>query len=475
MTSRGPGHAYAEEEPATERRERPRSRIVSPLFTDLYEFTMLEAYRALGMTENAVFSLFVRKLPPNRNYLVACGIGDLLDQIEAVRFLDDDLAYLSTLDLFSKDFLEWLRTIRFTGDIYAMPEGSPVFAQEPILEVIAPIGEAQLIETLVLNQIGFQTLIASKAVRVVEAAQGRKLVDFGSRRAHGMDAAIKGARAAYIAGVAATSNVEAGMLYAIPVSGTVAHSFVQAFSSEMEAFRKFALHFPDTTLLVDTYDTLAGVQAVGALAEELGAAFRVRAVRLDSGDLLALSRGARQLLDAAGLPHVQILASGALNEDKIANLVRAGAPIDAFGIGTDLSVSSDAPALDIAYKLTEYAGLGRMKLSAGKRSLPGRKQVYRRVEGGVAVGDTIARFWERCPGRPLLEPVMIGGRRIGAPPSLVDIRARAASLIAELPRHLRSLEPTSLPYPVDLSLGLLAYDQEIYRLVTRQDACGGRK
>jgi nicotinate phosphoribosyltransferase len=472
MTFRDSGRAHVEEQAAM---QRPEPMVVSPLFTDLYEFTMLEAYHALGMAENAVFSLFVRELPQNRNYLIACGIGDLLAQIETFRFLDEDIAYLSSLGTFSKEFLGWLGSFRFTGDIYAMPEGSPVFAQEPILEVMAPIGEAQLIETLVINQIGFQTLIASKAARIVEAAQGRRIVDFGSRRAHGMDAAIKGARAAYIAGVAATSNVEAGKRYAIPVGGTVAHSFVQAFSSEMEAFRKFARQFPDTTLLVDTYDTLTGIKAVIALAEELGADFRVRAVRLDSGSLLELSLGARQSLDAVGLTNVQILASGALNEDKIANLVRAGAPIDAFGVGTDMSVSSDAPALDIAYKLTEYAGLGRMKLSPGKRSLPGRKQVYRHFEGGVAVGDTIARFCERCPWRPLLEPVMIGGRRVGTPPPLVDTRARAASLIAELPQRLRSLEVALPPYPVELSSGLLAYDQEIYRFVTRQDTCGGRK
>jgi nicotinate phosphoribosyltransferase len=473
MTSRDPGRARVEVQAATKQHGRPE--VGSPLFTDLYEFTMLEAYHALGMTGSAVFSLFVRELPPNRNYLVACGIGDLLAQIESFRFFEDDLAYLNLLGTFSKDFLEWLGSFRFTGDIYAMPEGGPVFAQEPILEVIAPIGEAQLIETLVINQIGFQTLIASKAVRIVEAARGRRIIDFGSRRAHGMDAAVKGARAAYIAGVAGTSNVEAGKLYAIPVAGTVAHSFVQAFSSEMEAFRKFARHFPDTTLLVDTYDTLAGVEAVIALAEELGAEFRIRAIRLDSGNLLELSLGARQLLDAAGLTHVQILASGALNEDKIGNLVRAGAPIDAFGVGTDLSVSSDAPALDIAYKLTEYAGLGRMKLSAGKRSLPGRKQVYRRFEGGIAVGDTVGRFGERCPGHPLLEAVMKGGHRVGTPAALDDIRARTARMIAELPQALQSLEAASPPYPVELSLGLLAYDREIYRFITRQGACGGRK
>ena len=317
-----------------------------------------------------------------------------------------------------------------------MPEGTPVFANEPILEVVAPIGQCQLIETLVLNQIGFQTLIASKAARVVAAAGGRTVVDFGGRRAHGMDAAVEGARAAYVAGVAATSNVEAGQIYGIPVTGTVAHSFVQAFPSEMEAFRTFAARFPQTTLLVDTYDTLAGVEKVIALARELGPAFAVQAVRLDSGDLAALARGARALLDAAGLAQVRILASGGLDEWKIAAMVDAGVPIDGFGVGTDMSVSGDAPALDIAYKLTEYAGRGRMKLSTGKHSLPGRKQVFRTIRDGATTSDVIARHGETLEGRPLLQPVMAAGHRLVPSPTLDTIRAHAAAECAALPAHL---------------------------------------
>jgi nicotinate phosphoribosyltransferase len=264
-----------------------------PLFADLYEFTMLEAYHALGMGKQAVFSLFVRKLPPDRKFLIACGLDDLLDDVQALHFTHADIEHLASFGLFQPRYLEWLHGLRFTGEVHAVAEGTPVFPNEPILEVIAPIGEAQMLETLVINQIGFQTLIASKAARIASAAGDRRVVDFGTRRSHGIDAAIKGARAAYIGGAAATSNVEAGRRYGIPVTGTVAHSFIQAFPNELEAFRAFASLYPDTTLLVDTYETPAAVATVIALARELGPEFRVRAIRLDSGDLLELSRNAR--------------------------------------------------------------------------------------------------------------------------------------------------------------------------------------
>ncbi len=350
------------------------------LFTDLYELTMMRAYHELGLNERSVFSLFVRRLPKQRNFLVACGLDDFLAELESLRFDADDVAYLRSQG-FPDDFLGWLKSFRFSGDVFALPEGTPFFENEPILEIVAPIGEAQVIETLAINQIGFETLIASKAARVVAAAAGRAVIDFGSRRAHGLDAAIKAARAAYVAGAVSTSNVLAGRLYGIPIAGTMAHSFVQAFDQEIEAFRAFARVYPETVLLVDTYDTIEGVKKVIALAKELGDAFKVRAVRLDSGDLVALSKGARALLDAAGLSKVGIFASGGLAEAKIAELLSSGAPIDGFGVGTDLVVSGDAPSLDIVYKLTEYAGEGRIKLSSGKRTLPGRKQVFRTIRG----------------------------------------------------------------------------------------------
>jgi nicotinate phosphoribosyltransferase len=331
------------------------------------------------------------------------------------------------------------------------------------MELVAPIAEAQLIETLVLNQIGLQTMLASKAARVVEAARGRGVVDFGARRAQGLDAAMKGARAFSIGGVESTSNVAAGECYGLPVAGTMAHSFVQAFASEMDAFRSFSEIFPDTTLLIDTYDAIDGVKKVVALAKERGPDFKIRAVRIDSGDLDALSREARRILDAAGLSHVRIVASGGLDETRIDALTSRGAPIDIFGVGTDMAVSSDAPALDIAYKLTEYAGRGRMKLSAGKRSLPGRKQVFREFRDGVAVRDIIARHGETLPGVPLLEPFMRSGRRLATQSiDLRDIRAYAKAQLAALPPHLRKLHAQEPRYEVAISDALARYERETY-------------
>jgi nicotinate phosphoribosyltransferase len=432
------------------------------LFADLYEFTMLRAYFELGMDAEATFSLFVRKLPPQRNFLIAAGLNDLLEEIEHLRFEPQHLDYLSSLGVASQPFLDWLVNFRFSGDIHAMREGTPFFDNEPILEVVAPIAEAQLIETLVLNQIGLQTILASKAARVVAAARGRSVVDFGARRAQGVDAATKGARAFYIGGVDATSNVAAGQIYGLPVAGTMAHSFVEACASEMEAFQAFSDVFPDTTLLVDTYDTIEGVKKVVALARACRAEFKVRAVRLDSGDLYALACETRRILDAAGLTDVQIVVSGGLDEMKIDDLTARGAPVDVFGVGTDMAVSSDAPALDIAYKLTEYAGEGRMKLSTGKRSLPGRKQVFREFRDGLAVRDVIARRDETLPGAGLLRPFMISGRRVAEQTcDLSQIRAHAKEQLAALPAQLRTLEPRGARYDVSISEELARYEQEV--------------
>lgn len=432
----------------------------SALFADLYEFTMLRAYFELGMDAPATFSLFVRNLPPQRNFLIAAGLNDLLDEIESLRFEPPQIDYLASLEFASRPFLDWLANFRFSGDIYATREGTPFFENEPIIEVVAPIAEAQLIETLILNQIGLQTILASKAARVVAAARGRSVVDFGARRAQGIDAANKGARAFYIGGVESTSNVAAGQTYGLPVAGTMAHSFVEACASEIDAFRSFSDVFPNTTLLVDTYDTIEGVKKVVALAKERGANFKVRAVRLDSGDLDALSREARRILDDAGLTEVQIVASGGLDETKIDELTSRDAPIDIFGVGTDMAVSSDAPALDIAYKLTEYAGKGRMKLSAGKRSLPGRKQVFREFRDGVAVGDVIARHSETLAGIPLLQPVMIAGHRVASQSlDLQQIRAYAKEQLAAIPPKLRALD-SHRRYDVAISPALAEYERK---------------
>jgi len=431
------------------------------LFADLYELRMARAYRELGMAKVAVFSLFVRRLPQGRNFLLACGIEDLIDLLEGLRFGRTSIDYLRSLGEFPETFLDWLAGFRFSGTVHAMAEGTPVFAEEPLLEIVAPIAEGQMIETLAMNLVGLQTLLASKAARVVAAAAGRPVVDFGSRRAQGMDAAVAGARAFHIAGVTATSNLLAGARYGIPVAGTMAHSFVQAFGSEGEAFRAFARIYPETILLVDTYDTLDGVRRVAALAAEMGDAFRIRGVRLDSGDLLTLSLGARAILDAASLGRMQIFASGGLDEARIAALLGAGAPIDAFGVGTEMSVSGDAPALDLAYKLTAYADVGRTKLSAGKRILPGRKQVFRRMAQGVAIGDVIARDGEQIDGVPLLHPVMRDGRRLAPRSGLASLRAGAAVRLAELPTGLRALAPADPAYPVAISAALIAEERKV--------------
>ena len=422
------------------------------LFTDLYELTMLQAYFEERMRETAVFSLFVRRLPERRNYLLACGLDDVLTYLEGLRFDEEALRYLATLGQFSPRFLSHLREFRFTGDVYAVAEGTPVFANEPIVEVVAPIGEGQFIETFLLNQIQLQTMLASKASRVVEAAAGRRVVDFGLRRIHGIDAGMKAARAFYIAGVRGTSNVAAGDEYGLELAGTMAHSYVQAHDDEEAAFRTFAALYPGTVLLVDTYDTIAAVEKIVRLSHDAGTAFQVGGIRLDSGDLVALSVQSRRILDAGGLRHVSIFASGSLNEDKIASLIAAGAPIDGFGVGTEMGVSGDAPALEIIYKLVEYAGRGRIKLAPGKVVLPGQKQIFRIDEDDVAQHDVLACDDEVLPGRPLLRPVMKNGIRLPAGKVTLDeSRNHAESELRRLPTHLRATHPSSEPYKVLIS------------------------
>lgn len=425
------------------------------LLTDLYELTMMQAFVAEGFTGEAVFDVFVRRLPERRNYLLACGLDGILDMLECVRFDETSLEYLASLRLFSDAFLDYLRGFRFTGDVAAIPEGTPAFELEPLLEITAPLPEAQLVETLILNQIGLQTMLASKAARVVTAAAGRGVVDFGLRRAQGIDAGMKAARAFYIAGVSGTSNVAAGQRYGIPVAGTMAHSYIQAHDDEREAFRRFASRYPGTTLLVDTYDTLAGVARVIGLARELGPDFNVSAVRLDSGDLADLATRARRMLDEAGLTRIRIFASGSLEENAIAALVARGAPIDAFGVGTEMAVSADAPRVDIVYKLVSYKGVDRLKLSPGKRVLPGRKQVYRIEEDGVAVRDVIGRSDEKVAGRPLLVDVMKDGRRLDSSRETLDtMRGRAAAAIQQLPARVRALNRAQPPFDVTISRAL---------------------
>jgi nicotinate phosphoribosyltransferase len=433
----------------------PRDALHSALFTDMYELTMAQAYDAEGMNDTAVFELLFRNMPGDRNYFVAAGLDDVLAYLESFHVTDDDLAWLRRQGMFAESFLQRLGRLRFRGDVCAVPEGTIVFPGEPLLQIVAPLLEAQIVEMLVLNQIHFQTLAATKAARVVLAAAGRPVVDFGSRRAHGADAALKVARASYLVGAVGTSNVLAGKTYGIPVSGTMAHSYVQAHNDESQAFEAFARLYPETTLLVDTYDTIQGVQKVIDLGRKLGAQFRVRSIRLDSGDLGALARKARQMLDAAGLTGVRIFASGGLDENQVASLVREGAPIDVFGVGTKLAVSEDVPSLDMAYKLVEYAGIPRMKLSAKKVVLPGRKQVFRQAAGGRLVGDVIGQFAENLPGEPLLHDVMRGGKRLpGGRVTLEEARRYARAEQNRLPESLRQLKQAAVPYPVEVSAAL---------------------
>jgi nicotinate phosphoribosyltransferase len=441
----------------------------APLLTDLYELKMLQAYFEEGMEESATFDLFVRRLPKSRNYLLACGLEDVLHYLEHLRFGPDALARLERTGQFSTDFLERLARLRFRGDVFAVPEGAVVFSGEPLLEIVAPLPEAQLVETFVMNQVHFQTLVASKASRVVTAAAGRTVVDFGLRRLHGADAGLKAARAFFVAGVDSTSNVLAGTVYGIPVAGTMAHSYVQAHESEMAAFRAFAGRYPGTVLLVDTYDTLAGVRRVVELSREMGSRFDVSALRLDSGDLAELGKAARQILDEGGLHEVGLFASSGLDEYAVASLVAAGAPFTGFGVGTRMGVSSDAPYFDMAYKLVEYADSPRTKLSPGKPILPGRKQVFRRMGDGQARGDVLARHDEVLEGRPLLAAIMRGGRRLPAgEDTLGAARERAARELAELPARIRALPPAELPYPVEVSPALAAEHERARALVGRK-------
>jgi nicotinate phosphoribosyltransferase len=434
------------------------------LFTDLYELKMLRVYREERMDEEAVYDLYIRALPASRNYLLACGLEEALHYLEVVRFSAEDLGYLATTGQFDDGFLSWLEGFRFTGDVWAMREGTPVFADEPLLEVVAPIGEAQLAETFLMNQVHFQTAVASKAARVVHAAHAVPVVDFGLRRYHGTDAGVKAARAFYVAGVASTSNVLAGAVYGIPVAGTMAHSFVQAFDDELDSFRAFARIYPETILLVDTYDTIEGVEKVVELARELGDDFRVSGVRIDSGDLSELAFRAREILDRSGLDRVGIFLSGGLDEHQISDIVSRGTPVNGFGVGTRMGVPPDAPALDIAYKLVAYGGEGRLKLSSGKRILPGQKQVFRIGVDGSATRDLVARHDEEHEGEPLLVLVMEDGKRTREGRDTLDqARARARREIARLPARIQAIEPADPPYPVEISERLRASQREVAR------------
>ncbi|MFO1409752.1 MAG: nicotinate phosphoribosyltransferase [Steroidobacteraceae bacterium] len=441
---------------------------VPVLMTDLYQLTMAQAYFGSGMREPATFELFSRRLPPTRRVLLACGLEQVVEYLESLAFTRAELDYLGTLGLFTADFLDHLARLRFSGSLHALSEGTPFFANEPILRVTAPILEAQLIESRLLNLMHLQTLIASKALRCVLAARGRQLVDFGFRRAHGAEAGLLAARAAYLAGFDATATVEAGRAFGIPLSGTMAHSFIEAHASEPAAFEDFLRWHPGAgTLLIDTYDTARGAERVVELVQRrpAGGSY-VQAVRIDSGDLAAEARRVRGILDHGGCGAVRIVLSGNLDEQRIARLLAEGVPADAFGVGTSLDVSADAPALDMAYKLETYAGTPRRKRSPGKVTWPGVKQLWRRRGAdGRLVGDTLALVDEVHPGEPLLREIMRGGRRVAALPSLAESREYCRARVAELPEALRTLEEGPAAYPLAISGPLQA-------LVARMDAAG---
>src|SRR5436309_4553778 len=446
----------------------------SVLLTDLYQLNMMQAYLDRGETKAAVFEFFVRKLPRDRGFLIAAGLEQVLGLIEPLPFSREELDWLGNTGRFGKNFLDQLADLRFTGDVHAMPEGTVFFANEPILRVTAPLPQAQLVETRVINLLQFQSMIAAKAARMVLAAPGKRLVDFGLRRAHGAEAGLLAARASYIAGFAGTATVLADKLFGIPIFGTMAHSYVQMHDDEAEAFENFARARPkNLTLLIDTYDTEAAARKVVALAARLKAAgLTAGGVRLDSGDLIALSKRVRRILDEGGLRDVTIFASGGIDETSIMTMLRAGAPIDGFGIGSSLTTSSDAPGLDCAYKLEEYAGVPRRKRSAGKATWPGRKQVWRRLASdGRMAGDILSLENDDQAGEPLIELIMQGGKRVAPAPLLAEIRARAARDLQLMPETLRRLEPGA-SYPVEVSEALRRLAAEVDGRVVQQKAKG---
>ena len=428
----------------------------SALLTDLYQLTMLHGYLQQRMEDTAVFEFFVRQLPPRRGFLVAAGLEQALSYLENLRFMPWELDWIAQSSRFSTALVEYLTQFRFTGDVHAMPEGTVFFPDEPILRVTAPLPQAQLVETRLINLLHFQTLIASKAVRAVLAAPGKELVDFGLRRAHGEEAGLLAARASYLVGFSGTATVQAWALFGVPVYGTVAHSFIQAHEDEMEAFEHFALAQPNhVVLLLDTYDTEAAARKVVALAPRLQKrGITIKGVRLDSGNLADHARRVRRILNDGGLPHVRIVASGNLDEYAVQELMAVNAPIDSFAVGTHMTTSSDAPYLDCVYKLQEYAGRASRKRSEGKATWPGRKQVYRHDgAGGRMAYDVLTLADDPQDGTALIHPVMLEGRRLAPTPSLTDVRARVAEELARLPEHLWRLQD-SPPYQVRVSQAL---------------------
>jgi nicotinate phosphoribosyltransferase len=439
------------------------------LLTDLYQLTMAQSYFQNRKNARATFSLYVRAYPKDRGFFVAAGLHDVVEFLQEFAFDAAAIDYLHSKRLFADDFLDFLKSVRFTGDLWAIPEGRLFFKDEPVLEITAPIIEAQIVETFIMNQINFQSLIATKAARCVYAARGRPVVDFSLRRTHGIDAGMKVARASYLAGFGGTSNVLAGRRYQIPIVGTMAHSFVSSFGKEIDAFRSFVASFPhNSILLIDTYDTVAGAHKAVAIAKEMAAAgHRLLGVRLDSGDLLQLAREVRRIFDSYGLNDVKIVGSGGLDEYELEELSNGDAPYDSYGVGTKMGVSGDAPWLDIAYKLVEYDNRPVLKLSTGKASWPGGKQIFRMHDDNRNLfKDVIALRHEQVPnGEPLLQKAIVNGTLTAASPALEDCRSTFRDEFARLPELIKAVRQPA-EYPVEFTPSLIALRQEIERKVS---------
>lgn len=440
------------------------------LLTDLYELTMAASYYQHRMFAPATFSLFIRDYPAHRGYFVSAGLEDVLDRLESFHFSKEEIDFLTESELFSQDFLSYLSRLRFTGNVHAIPEGRLFFKDEPVLEITGPIIEAQLVETFVINTINLQVSIATKASRCVYASKGRRLVDFSLRRTQGIDAGIKVARASYIVGFVGTSNVMAGMMYDIPIFGTMAHSYITSFEEEIDAFRSYAETFPNNTvLLIDTYDTISGAhKAVTVGKEMLERGEKLRGVRLDSGDMAALSQEVRNVLKQAEMEDVSIFASGGFDEYKITRMMEKKAEIDAFGVGTKMGVSADAPYTDMAYKLVKYDGRPVLKLSSGKKTLVDEKQVFRMKEGDRLAGDIIGLRNEKLEGEPILRKVMSKGKRLEPSEPLPKIRERFQEEFSMLGEEYKRLEDPS-QFPVNLSSGLKKLQAQVIHEVREKE------
>jgi nicotinate phosphoribosyltransferase len=437
----------------------------SPLTTDLYELNMVQAYLERDESKEAVFEFFVRRLPARRGFLLAAGLEDTLEYLETIKFSDEEVDWLKKSGRFNDRLIDFLVSFRFTGDVHAIPEGTVCYPYEPLIRITAPLPQAQLIESRLINIMHFQTLIASKAARMVLAAPGKILSDFGLRTAHGAEAGLYSARASYIAGFAGAANVLAGPRYGIPVVGTMAHSYVQVHDNEMQAFEDFARTRPEgVILLIDTYDTEAGARKVVELYPKLKAdGIAIRGVRIDSGDLIEMSKKVRRILDDGGCQDVNILVSGGVNEDVLQDMMKQNAPIAGFGIGVSLDVSTDVPALDCAYKLQEYAGKPRRKLSEGKATWPGRKQVWRAYDADRRMrGDILSVEGDTQPGETVITQVMRAGKRVSPAPTLAQIREHATAQLSTLPTPLKRME--AFDYPVTISDKLKALAAEADRL-----------